>query len=55
MRQHVDYASMHFHEHLGYRLVGRFHSCGYKFDTWYGYGLDGEVYRDPSSTGTTAR
>ncbi len=32
---YVDYASMHFHEHLGYRLVGRFHSCGYKFDTWY--------------------
>ena len=28
-------ACMHFHEHLGYRLVGRFHSCGYKFDTWY--------------------
>lgn len=34
-KAHVDYASMHFHEHLGYRLVGRFHSCGYKFDTWY--------------------
>lgn len=34
-QEHVDYASMHFHEHLGYRLVGRFHRCGYKFDTWY--------------------
>ena len=32
---YVDYGSMHFHEHLGYKLVGRFHSCGYKFDTWY--------------------
>lgn len=27
--------SMHFHEHLGYRLVGKFHQCGYKFGNWY--------------------
>ncbi len=24
-----------FHEHLGYRLVGRFRKCGYKFNRWY--------------------
>ena len=24
-----------FHEHMGYRLVGKFHRCGYKFDRWY--------------------
>lgn len=30
----LDTNSMDFHAHLGYRLVGRFHSCGYKFDTW---------------------
>lgn len=24
-----------FHEHMGYRLVGRFHRCGYKFGRWY--------------------
>lgn len=27
--------SAQFHEHLGYRLVGRFHQCGYKFGRWY--------------------
>lgn len=24
-----------FHAHMGYRLVGRFHKCGYKFGRWY--------------------
>ena len=24
-----------FHEHLGYRTVGTFHQCGYKFGRWY--------------------
>ena len=27
--------SVQFHEHLGYRYVGRFHKCGYKFGRWY--------------------
>lgn len=27
--------SVQFHEHLGYRLVGEFHKCGYKFGNWY--------------------
>ena len=27
--------SIVFHEHLGYRMVGEFHQCGYKFDRWY--------------------
>ena len=27
--------SVEFHAHLGYRLVGEFHQCGYKFDRWY--------------------
>lgn len=27
--------SASFHKHLGYRLVGRFHKCGYKFNRWY--------------------
>lgn len=27
--------SWEFHEHIGYKLVGRFHKCGYKFDNWY--------------------
>lgn len=27
--------SAQFHEHLGYRLAGRFRKCGYKFGRWY--------------------
>lgn len=27
--------STRFHEHLGYRKVGHFTQCGYKFGTWY--------------------
>ncbi|ORX44501.1 acetyltransferase, GNAT family [Piromyces finnis] len=27
--------SKDFHEHLGYRLVGLFNKCGYKFNCWY--------------------
>lgn len=31
----IDRNSMEFHAHLGYRLVGEFTKCGYKFGTWY--------------------
>ena len=27
--------SPHFHEHLGYTVVGRFHQCGFKFGRYY--------------------
>lgn len=27
--------SAQFHEHLGYKLCGRFSRCGYKFNRWY--------------------
>ena len=27
--------SAEFHAHLGYRFVGEFHKCGYKFERWY--------------------
>ena len=27
--------SVEFHRHLGFRLVGHFHKCAYKFDRWY--------------------
>ena len=33
--EHMNNASMHFHEYMGYRFVGRFHQCGYKFGKWY--------------------
>ncbi len=27
--------SVEFHHHMGYRLVGEFYQCGYKFHRWY--------------------
>ena len=33
--EYLDYNSAQFHEHLGYRKVGTFHQCGYKFGRWY--------------------
>ena len=33
--QHLTKNSVEFHAHLGYRKVGTFHKCGYKFGTWY--------------------
>ena len=32
---HLDNNSVEFHSHMGYRLVGEFYQCGYKFDPWY--------------------
>lgn len=31
----LDRNSLSYHEHLGYRFVGEFEKCGYKFDRWY--------------------
>lgn len=33
--QHLTKNSVQFHAHVGYRLVGEFQKCGYKFGTWY--------------------
>lgn len=32
---HLTRNSIQFHRHLGYRLVGEFYKCGYKFGVWY--------------------
>lgn len=32
---HLTNASVHFHEKMGFKLVGTFHNSGYKFNTWY--------------------
>lgn len=32
---HLTKDSVFFHQHLGYRLVGEFYQCGYKFNRWY--------------------
>ena len=33
--EHLDKNSVEFHAHMGYRLVGEFYKCGYKFNRWY--------------------
>lgn len=33
--RYVSTNSMEFHAHMGYRLVGEFHNCGYKFGLWF--------------------
>lgn len=33
--EYLDKNSVEFHTHMGYRLVGEFHQCGYKFHRWY--------------------
>lgn len=33
--EYLNKNSVEFHAHLGYRMVGEFDSCGYKFNRWY--------------------
>ncbi|MGN0304966.1 MAG: GNAT family N-acetyltransferase [Lachnospiraceae bacterium] len=33
--EYLTWDSVHFHQRLGYRLVGEFYQCGYKFGRWY--------------------
>ena len=33
--EHLTLDSVHFHERMGYRMVGEFRQCGYKFGRWY--------------------
>lgn len=33
--EHLTQGSVRFHEKLGYRMVGRFDKCAYKFGRWY--------------------
>lgn len=33
--EHLTKDSVRFHEKLGYRMIGTFYQCGYKFNRWY--------------------
>lgn len=33
--QYLTRNSAQFHAHMGYRMVGEFYKCGYKFGNWY--------------------
>jgi phosphinothricin acetyltransferase len=50
--EHLTFASVRFHERMGYSMVGEFHKCGFKFGKWYNMvwmeKLIGEHRMDPS-------
>lgn len=33
--EYLTYNSLEYHQHIGYRQVGKFEKCGYKFGCWY--------------------
>lgn len=33
--EYLNNNSTRFHEHMGYRLAGKFYNCGHKFNRWY--------------------
>ena len=33
--EYLTYDSVRFHEKMGYKLIGHFHKCGFKFGKWY--------------------
>lgn len=33
--EYLNKNSAQFHEHFGFKTVGEFHKCGYKFNRWY--------------------
>lgn len=33
--EYLTRVSVHFHKHLGFRMVGEFYKCGFKFGRWY--------------------
>ncbi len=33
--EHLTNNSVEYHAHLGYRMIGKFHQCAYKFGHWY--------------------
>ena len=33
--EYLNKNSVEFHSHMGFKMVGEFHKCGYKFGRWY--------------------
>lgn len=48
--EHLTMNSIRFHEHMGYRFVGKFHKCGYKFGTWYDMAWMEKILKEPPKT-----
>lgn len=33
--EYLNFNSLNFHQHLGFKICGKFEKCGYKFNRWY--------------------
>ena len=33
--EYLNFNSVNFHEHMGFKICGKFDKCGYKFNRWY--------------------
>ena len=33
--KYLNFNSLNFHQHLGFKICGKFQNCGYKFNRWY--------------------
>ena len=33
--EYLNFNSVNFHQHLGFKICGKFTNCGYKFNRWY--------------------
>lgn len=42
------YNSMHFHEKMGYRLVGKIEPCGFKFNRWFNTIIMDKIINEPT-------
>ena len=45
--EHLTMNSIQFHTHMGYRFVGKFYKCGYKFGTWYHMAWMEKILKEP--------
>ena len=47
----LDNNSVEYHEHMGYKTVGKFAKCGYKFGTWYDMVFMEKIINDHGTAG----
>ncbi len=48
--EYLNHNSAEFHKHMGYRTVGTFVNCGYKFGRWYSMVWMEKIIRDHHKT-----
>ncbi len=44
--EYLDFNSVNYHKHLGFKQVGKFTQCGYKFNRWYNIVVLEKVIRE---------